>query len=173
MAIVLTGSFNSFCVPDVLYHGTSSEVAGQILKNGMQHQAGVAQSIASRGANYLTTSLSIAASFARSRAFRHGGSPSVISVDASQLNPDYLAFDLNMCGAHWSESIAYGLPLRPEALSLMPVDATFYPTELMLLDEPVPGERPLVFDLGWSRAREFLTTIFPIDDFEKPKAPRG
>lgn len=156
MALVLIGSFASFCVPDVLYHGTWSDKAEQILKDGMRYQAGVPQSMASAGANYLTTSLSMAASIARSRAFRHGGVPQVISVDASQLNPDHLMFDLNMCGMHWSESIAYGLALPAEALSLTSVDATIFPDELMLLGEPIPGERPLVFDLGWSRAQEFL-----------------
>ena len=140
MAVILKGIWASYCVPDLLYHGTFSDASEQILKTGLQHTLGDAQSMASRGANYLTTSLSMAASIARSRAARHGGLPQIIVVDARQLNADCLSFDLNMCGMHWSESVAYDQPIPPEALHLAELDAGLVPDELMLLDEPMPGE---------------------------------
>lgn len=154
--IVLAGSVSSFCVPEVLYHGTWSEAADGILKHGLRHDAGQPQSMASCGANYLTTSLSMAASIARSRASRHGSAPRVIAVESNRLDPDWLSFDLNMCGRYWSESVAYGQPIPVEALRLAEVDVDAVPNELMLLDEPTPGERPLVFNLDWSRAQEFM-----------------
>lgn len=160
--LILQGDYASYCVPDVLYHGTFHAAAECILVEGLKHEAGKQQSMASRGMNYLTTSLAMAASIARSRAHRHGGRPQVIAIDSSKLNPDHLSFDLNMCGMHWSESVAYGLSIPPNGLFISNMDAQFVPDEPMLLEEPIPGERPIVFNMDWARAQEFLAALQPL-----------
>lgn len=148
-------------MPDVLYHGTFHDAANRIFVEGLKHESGKQQSMASYGVNYLTTSLGMAASIARSRAHCHGGRPQVIEIDSSKLNPDHLSFDLNMCGMYWSESVAYGISIPPNGLCISSVDAQFVPDEPMLLEEPMPGERPIVFSMDWARAQEFLSTLQP------------
>ncbi len=156
-AVVLRGDFNSFCLPQLLYHGTCSAVASVILRNGFGPHCGVRESLLSDGSTYLTTNLGMATSFAASRATKRGGSPAVIAVDAANLDPDSLSFDLNMSGGrHWTEALKYNRPIDPGAFHPVDIGGVDLTSVRMLLNEPVPGERALAFELQWSRATEMM-----------------
>lgn len=154
--VQLVGAFASLAVPPVLYHGTCSKAASNILVHGIRYQDGTRQSMASRGGNYLTTSLAMAACFARSRAYRTGGDPVVLAIHASGLRADELGFDLNMSGWYWGEALVYQGDIAPQLLSRVDEDIEAYPLAPMLLDEPVPGTRPIAIDLTWDKASLYL-----------------
>lgn len=151
----LIGAYTQLAVPAVLYHGTCSQVADAILAEGLLYQKGSQQSMASRGGNYLATSLAMAASFAKSRAFRTGGTPVVFAVQAHKLIADALSFDLNMCGRYWSEALVYQDALPPNLLTLVEKDIKALPDARMLLNEPTPGVDQVAIDLNWEKARLF------------------
>lgn len=153
--VKLLGAYTQLAAPAVLYHGTCSNAAAAILTDGLQYQKGSQQSMASRGGNYLTTNLAMAASYARSRAFCSGGKPVVFSIQTDTLSPDSLQFDLNLCGRHWSEALMYQAEVLPNQLTL--VDECLVPAreELILLTEPEPGIHVVAVDLSWEKANLF------------------
>lgn len=153
--VQLIGVYTQLAAPAVLYHGTCSKAAASILTDGLQYQKGSQQSMASRGGNYLTTNLAMAASYARSRAFRSGGKPVVFSIQAATLSPDSLQFDLNLCGRYWSESLVYQGELLPNQLTLVYEHLLPASEALILLTEPEPGRHVVAVDLSWEKANLF------------------
>lgn len=155
-AVILRGNFTELCLPATLYHGTSSDALEAIMREGLRPDLPGKQSALSSNAVYMITDLTMAAHMARSRAFRHGREPAVIAIDTRDLDPDQLGFDLNMSGAQWTESLAYGAAITPGSLSTLSDTEVALPARPMILGDPVPGEKPIAFRLDWARAEDFM-----------------
>lgn len=165
-SIIINGNQNSFCLPELLFHGTHDGALESIFKTGLDYSQGLQQSIASQGANYLTTNQCIAENIAASVAKKCGGSSIVIAVESRYLNPDFLRFDINMCGEHWSESIAYDSIIEPNWLKISDANPGRIYHKTMQLGEPTPGSRPLVFLMDWVRSHEFIDKLNITDTIE-------
>jgi hypothetical protein len=156
--ILRKGHFSAFFLQARLYHGTSSDCADAILANGLRADQLDKQSRLSLDAVYLTTSLELATSSAKARAFRKNSAPVVIAVEAKQLNPDRIGFDLNLCGRYWSESIAYQENIAGDALSFCACATPEALDNYRLFLESPTGEntRDLVWDANWEKALSFV-----------------
>lgn len=150
------GGFAAYYVPEQLYHGTTSLRQERIAEQGLRPDLPRKESALSREAVYLTTNLALAASVARNRAFRHGGEPIVLAISAESLDPDRMNFDWNMCGLHWSESIAYDGVIDPEAIRTESGDWLQMEEAKMRLDDPTPGDTTVVLDARWPGIGDYL-----------------
>lgn len=158
-AVLKEGVVSRLCLPATLYHGTSLQCLPSILTEGLRIDISRKQSRLSGNAVYLLTDETMAAHFARSRAFRLCDEPVVLAIDTAQLNADCLAFDLNMCGCRWTEAMAYQANVPPSAIRQLSMDTLSAEPRLMLLGEPEPDGKPVIFDLDWDRAPEFLAMV--------------
>lgn len=157
--LILLGRFNALCLPSILYHGTSRNCMQAIQHEGLRPDIPDKQSRLSSDAVYLITDLTIAAHMARTRALRQEDEPVVLSIHSSRLDPDLIAFDLNMSGRHWTESITYSSSIPADAITELPGAAAHKDANNMLLGEPRPGQKPVVFNLSWTRAADFLAHV--------------
>lgn len=151
-----TSQFSDFCLPRALFHGTVSHRLSAILGEGLRIDIGQKESIASLSAVYLITDIGMAAHMARSRAARHQGVPVVLEVDTSQLDADFITFDLNLSHRYWSQSIAYGATVPPSAIKVLPLDQALRKDDQMLFTAPAPGAQPIVFSADWPQAPDYL-----------------
>lgn len=157
--MILQGWYTALCVPTTLYHGTTKSRMASIQAEGLRTDRPHKHSSLSYDAVFLICDPTIAASIARSRAFQANDEPVVLAISTERLVPDSMMFDMNMCGADWTESVAYGATISPEAIALLGEPHMDAPVNPMLLGDPVPGHKPLVFKLRWARSEEFLAYI--------------
>ena len=159
-ALIHEGRFQRLCMPATLYHGTSSSCLSALLSEGLRPDIANKQSSLSSDFVYLITDVTMAAHLARSRAFRQNDEPLVLAVSSSHLDIEHLHFDLNLCGRYWTESIAYGKAVDPQAITVLPSAVTQLESRNMLLSDPLPGEKPLVFSMDWPCASLFQAYIY-------------
>lgn len=170
-AVMCCGRFVQYCLPATVYHGTSAGCLATVLDEGLRPDIRDKQSALSRDLVYFATDAAMAAHLARTRASRRGETAILLAINAACLHPDQLGFDLNMPGSGWSESVTYGGVVPPDAITVLPTAAAQVAAGLMILGDPLPGNKPLAFDLKWSRAHEFLEYVNLQDT--RPKALRA
>lgn len=106
------GEYNSWLIPDFLYHGTATAYKNSILKKGLIHNRIKKNSILSKEGVYMTTRRAFAYHTACNIAEKTKSKPLIIMIPVKKLNPDYLSFDINLCLPGCSASMVYSETIK-------------------------------------------------------------
>lgn len=104
---IYKGEYNSWLMPDFLYHGTATIYKNSILRNGLLPDRKKKNSILSQHGVYMTTRRAFAYSTACNIAAKTKSQPLIIIIPVDKLNPDYLSFDINLALPGCSCAMAY------------------------------------------------------------------
>lgn len=151
----LIGKFNKWILPEKLYHGTSSIFIQSLKKNGLTVNQKRNSILSDEFSIYLTTSLSMAKSYAKT-ATKNGGNPIILEVNANNLKADNISFDYNLSRILTSEAIKYSETIK-EFKIIKNLD--YIKDELMNLNDPVDFNQLVVWDLTQKNVYDYIKNL--------------